>query len=463
MKKKLLLVALPALMVLSGCSNVNLEKAEKVENNEVLLREDTLAHEELFGGTNNLGVRKVGVPDTDPHSTSIPRIGVQFSGVYEDDVLDAGGNPTGERANYYAVRFVAAITGDLSTQNVVWTRGVSQVDSTEIRTMSSIGRDSTPLNSTAVYTSLNDNSVATGVPSGYDNFVVYTMYDIPVSEANSYIAAYVTVTPKAGGDSHQSCAVVTEIDGGHYFDVKMNDDLERNGYFLELYDSSTSQYWICPEDNELSTDTNPDDPLKDNALFSNLTLSTSDRFGIFRLTPTCFQFFGYDTFMGSSATAYMGEYDGVNQYGKASKNGEYSLFLNQYNLVYPIVTTTIYLDTGYDLGAGGKWGTDARFAAWAFGPSKSRWYDLTLEAGDIYKIEGYNVTDYPNLKFCRMNPGVDYNGWDKDNPLYNQTSNLDIQIPGDTNIITNNLYTVKAWDGSDNGTGNANWSNYGLA
>lgn len=459
MKKKLLLIALPTLMVLSGCSKVPIKPVEKEVLSDTAMFEDTAAHEELFGDI-DLDIKKIGVPDPNPGSGSIPKIGVQFSGLYKGDERDSYGNLTGNKADFYAIRYVAAIKGDLSNQTVTWTRGVSQVNSTQVREMSSVGHDSTPLNSATAYASLNDNGVAVGVPSGYDNYVVYTMYDIPSSEANSYIAAYVTVTPDVG-EAAKSYAVVTEIDGGYYFSVDTN-SLIRNGYFIEGtiggYDHT-----IITEDNEGDTDTDPENGGKDNSIFSDYQFSDDDEFGLFRLTSTCFQFYGYDTFMGSSASSFINSSDAVNQFGRFSKDGQYTLFLNASNLVYPIVTTTLFLDTSRTLEGGSKWGAGARFAIWAWGPTKERWYDMTNETGDIYKIEGYNVTDYPNLKFCRMNPGVASNGWDKDNPLYNNTGNLSVVVPGDSNIITNNMYTITAWNDTGNGTDNANWSNYGAA
>ena len=254
MKKKLLLIALPALMVLSGCANVQKDQPKVEEQPTFEFAEDTAAHEDLFGGFKSLNIRKIGVPDKDPGNTNIPRIGVQFSGVYEGDVRNGAGEITG-KADCIAVRFVAAIKGDLSTQTVLWTRGVSKEDSSQTKSMSSTGNNSAPLTSTDVYTSLKEGDDTVAVPSGYDNYVVYSMYDIPVAYANYYIAAYVTVTPKAGGDSHKSSAVVTEIDGGHYFAVDMDADLVRNGYFLEIYNTSTSIGRIRHEENEAYTDT----------------------------------------------------------------------------------------------------------------------------------------------------------------------------------------------------------------
>ena len=97
MKKKLLLIALPALMALAGCSNFQNKPVQKeTELLDNFMLEDTTAHEELFGAVDsNLNIKKIGVPDDDPGSTDIPRVGVQFSDSYKRDVLDGEGLPTG--------------------------------------------------------------------------------------------------------------------------------------------------------------------------------------------------------------------------------------------------------------------------------------------------------------------------------------------------------------------------------
>lgn len=444
MKKKLLFVALPTFMALSGCSNANLQKAEKIINNdEFAICEDTTAHEELFGAA-DLGIRKIGVPDTDPGSTSVPRVGVQFSGIYKDDVLDGEGNPTGEKADYYAVRFVAAIKGDLSTQTVLWTRGVSQVDSTQVKGMSSVGRGDVPLNSTAVYTSLNDNGVATGVPSGYDNFVVYTMYDIPVSEANSYIAAYVTITPKAGGSSVSSFAVVTEIDGGHYFNVQMEEDLPRNGYFLDFYNDSglSPTNNIVAEDNAPLTDTDPSNDAKDNAMFSDITFSEGDKVGAFRLTPSIFQFYGYNAFMGSTASGYVKE-TSVNDFAEAHRTGIYTIFLNKDNVVYFAPNDVTGLT--FNFVAWGDWDSDnARIEVYCF----NEYNGNTASEFMIWEKTGTHTYSfspshwgYSKIIFVRMDKTQPSGNWDS---KWNQSGDIGVGL--DLTKTTFTLTQPNSWD-----------------
>ena len=110
--KKLLLVVLPALMVLAGCSApVKAEKESFVE--------DTLAHEEVFGGPEfqqkEHVLRTVSGVDTLDASAK-PSIGVQTN-----DELDDG----------FAIRFVSAVRiedGDLASANLYWTRAIFGAD-----------------------------------------------------------------------------------------------------------------------------------------------------------------------------------------------------------------------------------------------------------------------------------------------------------------------------------------------
>lgn len=92
-----------------------------------------------------------------------------------------------------------------------------------------------------------------------------------------------------------------------------------------------------------------------------------------------------------------------------------------------------------------NWKVDnARFAAYFYG-SGEKWVDMTDEDGDgIYECE--LPEGYPNVIFCRMNPGTTDNNWDN---KWNQTSDLVVPTDG------TNCYTVP--EGSwDNGEGT--WS-----
>ena len=113
------------------------------------------------------------------------------------------------------------------------------------------------------------------------------------------------------------------------------------------------------------------------------------------------------------------------------------------NYVEPAVTETyLYLKPN------ANWKVDnARFAAYFFGAGET-WVDATLVEGetDIYSVAA--PAGYPNVIFCRMNPGATANNW---NNKWNQTADLTVPTDG------TNFYTVKE-DTWDNGGGT--WSVY---
>lgn len=92
-----------------------------------------------------------------------------------------------------------------------------------------------------------------------------------------------------------------------------------------------------------------------------------------------------------------------------------------------------------------NWKSDnARFAAYFYG-SGEKWVGMTDEDGDgIYECE--LPEGYPNVIFCRMNPGTTDNNWDN---KWNQTSDLVVPTDG------TNCYTVPegSWD-----KGEGTWS-----
>ncbi len=95
-----------------------------------------------------------------------------------------------------------------------------------------------------------------------------------------------------------------------------------------------------------------------------------------------------------------------------------------------------------------NWKADgARFAAYFFGNGET-WISMTAVEGetDLYSVEV--PAGYPNVIFCRMNPGAAANNWDN---KWNQTDDLTVPIDG------TNHYTVKSgtWD-----KGGGTWTTY---
>ena len=417
MRNKLLLIALPALMVMSSCTYM--ESATKVE----LFKEDTVLNEDLFG---KLEPRNLGVPDVEPGSdswTKAPKVGVQFKSYTEAEV------------DYLAVRFVAAIA-DTDGMTATWSRAVSEKDSNQIKAMA---HDKV---STVRYDSLNDGGTpkaATTEGSGYEKYVVYSMYNIPAAQDESYIAAYLTLS-KDGEEDVVSKVVITQLDGSHYFSLDAS-SLVKDGYFLQ---SSTAGIVKQKAD----ADTDPSNAEKDNALFENVSFAAAEEFGLFRFTSSVFQFYGYSTFMSSTSASYIQA--GVSdQYCKMYLAGQYTLYVNKDNLVYTQaknVTTTLYFQPN------DNWKTDsARFAAHVFHKENevttlAEWINLTetSSGSGIYKAD-IEIATHNFIIFCRMDPAKD-NDWAN---KWNQTG--DLGMPVDYGwLVGHSKYVLGdgVWDGN---------------
>ena len=434
MKKKLLLIALPALMVLSGCSNALVEQPVKI-NDADIIQEDNLAHEELFGDA-KLAPNKLGVPEQDPLDnpewTKAPKVGVQFKSYKKAET------------DYFAVRYVAAIA-DTAGMTATWSRGVSEKNSNQIKSMSgghvssvkydSLNNDSTPVN-------------ATSEGTGLEKYIVYTMYDIPASQDESYIAAYLTLS-KEGEENVVSRVVVTQIDGSHYFSLD-GINMPKHGYFLENDGTILSQ--------DESADTDPTNEAKDNAMFDDVLLTSGQPLGLFRFTPTVFQFYGRETFVDSSASRFV-KSTTVDQYGEVYLSGTYDIYMNKDNLAY---FTPESVDTPLYLVPNDNWKQDGdghapRFAVYAYGASDTDWFDMEETAADsgIYKIKDdakIELGKYTTVIFCRMNGNDDKldNVWGN---KYNQTKDLVINGPTGPSNMSQLKYSVEGWD-----NGNGSWS-----
>ena len=147
MKKRLLLGLLPFALVLSACAGAS----TKVDNN--LFVEDTLVHEEIFGGVDNVGFAPR--RNLTPVGTDVIPIGVQYSTV---------------AAGKVSMRFVAAIKVDgadaaakqaaLAHTTAVWTRSVYDENGDKILTE----RESTIV-ATKAYDAINDGGATLSIGS----------------------------------------------------------------------------------------------------------------------------------------------------------------------------------------------------------------------------------------------------------------------------------------------------------
>ena len=188
MKKKLLLIALPALMALSGCANIQKEQPKVEEQPAIELEEDTVAHEEIFGEAveaKQPAIKKMDVVDTQ----SAYKVGYQ---IHFDDKGTTSGDGY-EDDDTISIRFIAAINDEYSS--MVWSRGVATKNGVETKAFGDKRSDgTTPLASTVVYSSLcngagNDVMEANqGAYVGYTGFIVYSIRNIPYkANKDSYI------------------------------------------------------------------------------------------------------------------------------------------------------------------------------------------------------------------------------------------------------------------------------------
>ena len=85
---------------------------------------------------------------------------------------------------------------------------------------------------------------------------------------------------------------------------------------------------------------------------------------------------------------------------------------------------------------------NARFAAYFFNNGET-WVDMTdADADGIYEVVVPTEAAYPNVIFCRMNPGAAENTWAN---KWNQTG--DLTMPTDGNVLY--IVPADAWDNSD--------------
>ena len=336
MNKKLLLIVLPALMAISGCSKLSVRPVNNANENPVndIMAEDTLAHEELFGEAKeieDLGLVRTNPRKLDPLTADDVKVGYQIK--YSDN---------GEDPDTISIRFVAAIKD--SGVNAYWSRGLAQANGYEGAAPDGEHwkfkfSDTSEHLSSTVYTRLTSDGtpIEAGVAGDYleyEGFVIYTLRNIPYETyKDSYLAAYVTLVDKTSPSNwirSQGVAVKIERDGaasknrfyfdasytGHFLEGTINNAL-RNGSdnsthsLLRANESAGDAYW---------------------AKYSEIDLLTTDSFGSFYYsfsdTPSerHFQFFGKTSFFGDSSALLQGSAT-LNEYNAPKTNDKYTLFV----------------------------------------------------------------------------------------------------------------------------------------
>ena len=469
MKRKCLLVLLPALFALASCNN-----APKTEPKPELCNvvEDTFAHDEVFGESKiagTLGVRKayggdIDVPeDADP---SEPTIGIQTKTV----------------GDKISIRFVAAIKvvdkdsdglisdDELADTSVFWRRSIFEDDGT-------VALVAATKESTKVYTALaapNDvenDGIADNVLTidefnaekdgrSYTHFAVYTLLDLPLAYGDYYINVAVGRTNLTGSYYPSlSKELATTIDQTTQF------TFTGTGYF-GVVKTSTGFVKFNPDG----------DPAGNHARFLNIPIYKDESFLLVNKVidnenheNDKFEVFGYDkvhlgdsgdnTFsqLGSSQFA-KAKYDLMNYHiylsaGAGTDNYIYTNCVKRYYLVPTSLWTNP--DSEWEnkpVDQGGNGGACVRFAIWYEVNGATDWYSMLYDdVEDTY----YADLTFPapgNLSliiFCKMWGNNPTNSWD--GPKRNQTGNLTWQPDY-------NQYTIAAKDYSGNDA--ANWSVY---
>ena len=438
MKKKLLLIALPALMVLSGCSHASIKPVEKEVLSDAVMLEDTVAHDDLFGGI-NLNIRKLGEPEGDPAGddpswTKMPKIGVQFSDVYKGDERDGEGEPTGNKVDYRAVRYVAAIA-DTVGMTATWTRGVSTKEGSPVRALTGGKVSSTR------YSELNnggDPKSATSEGTGYEKYVVYTMYDIPVAQADSYIVAYLTLSDGVH-EAVKSKAVASQIDGGHPFSFSS----DTNGYFIHGTINNTANITQAIDSALSEKDIEDENKAKK----TGLTLKAGDSFALFQFTSSEFHYFSnseaYDSYCLVDDEAV-----GFENNSKVRVAGKYTFFVNK-DTEYGLspeqnINAEIYFKPGV-------WSADsARIYIWRVDRSEAgSWLASSSVTDGIYKFD-LDIAQYPKFIFVRLNSAGEIDWGIK----WNQTD--DIAFKEESTLssdLLKNKFQITGW-----GDGNSPYS-----
>lgn len=310
MRNKLLLIALPALMVMSSCTYM--EHATRVD----LFKEDTVAHEEVFGGQAIQGPAVQRMADVD--SDTDYKVGYQ---IHFDDKGNAD-----DADDVISIRFIAAIKADYTVMR--WTRGVASKNGGELKALSDHRYDEVKgedvyFDSKVVYTSLNNGSgvdemtAGEGDFAGYTGFIVYSLLNIPYAEnVDAYLGVTLRLTP-AKGDAVQTdfYAVKVEKNGAgtasaHSFKFAS----DKNGFFLAKGESVV--------DADAST-------RGENAASFTASLAADDSFVVVQKTASLFKVWDGSCLRDADANI-------VNDNGlvKAATASRYVFYLNGSNEIY---------------------------------------------------------------------------------------------------------------------------------
>lgn len=318
MKKQFLLAIIPALLALSSCARV--ENVSPVKGNEFL--EDTLAHDEVFGNVElearALQPKRLDDPVEHPEANNFS-IGVQSQV---------------ETEGHISFRFVAAVRfadSQLDPTQAVWSRTVSYTNGNvkkEFGTFPSAKAYKQISNGGGAY-SIDDYNGAHSLTgdNAYTHFVVYTLRNVPVDSNDYYVSTYLTLSTKegqSGGKELTSKAVAINASKT----AKFVYDLGNNGgaFFLEGTINGSSK---IVKASSIRSGNNK-------AIFSEVDFASGDIFVVKEFYNTDLYVHGSSslTYEVSGNTGRCFENNGGKISLKASKDGNYSLYLNNSSELY---------------------------------------------------------------------------------------------------------------------------------
>ena len=424
MQKKIALLVLPAMLVLSGCG------VKPTANNKIFL-EDTLAHEELFNGgvsAIEFNLRKQAVNENNDEvsaqpvgsaakSVSAPSIGYQIQYDEDNDKL--------------AIRFVAAVKE--TNVKAYWRRGIAAPDGSIPQ--SKKFSDGTQ-EADKYYLALSDGQTPIEIGQGnyvdYAGFVVYTLRNIPyTANKGSYVAAYLNLVNQDDASIHnnsQGLAVKIEKETNYKSANAFAFDPTVTGHFLEgtingtLFDGKSNGLY------------RESDPSRKNdsdfAWYENISLKTTDSFGSFYYEQDkSFEFFGASKYFKESA-GFFEKSTGLSDYVKPILEGTYELHISSGNANHVYSEAKSYvgsLDSYTKLYLiPGEWNKDgAWFNAHFFGGADA---DLSMSDSDgdgVYEVA--IPSGATKVVICRMGPNAgdsSLNWYINDRPVWNKTSDL---------------------------------------
>ena len=416
MKKKLLLIALPALMALSGCANVSLNKVDEAKELLNVVTEDTLAHDDIFGGerlptlTNVRGLA--------PVDTNQPAYGIQ----YKEHTAEINSVVT----DCISIRFVAAIKvvdmdgdsdiddNDLLLTSASWVRTIYENDDDDGDYLSHAS-----INCQKAYTtiydgndelSITDYNNANEPATDYTHFVMYSMLEIPME---TYAHYYLTATLSLNGTPSQKL-VGTSIDQTKQVVIDTSDE-NQSGFFLKGKHANGTDLVV-----KADVDTKGDNPLNNHASFTT-SLSPNDKFVAVEYDST--QGVGGKFRIWNSSTL-TGNNNPVGYYFENSSGnintiykGNYILYLNKSNQLWQSasnVETSGYLYVDVDVSWwGGAWTSVYAYSGDLNGVHTGKWFALTGTFwGAKFRThtseEFFNATTYATyttIAVCRLKDG----------------------------------------------------------